>query len=606
VVVSGSITPATLSTASTVTLTQGTTTVATTTVDANGNYSFSIAANGTYTVAPSKTGVLFTPASRTVTVAGAGVTGANFSASLAISGSITPINLSVGSTVTLTQGATTVATTTVDATGSYTFSVAANGTYTVTPSRGGLSFTPPSQNVTLSGASVSGVNFTVVSNLAISGLVTPTTLSAGSTVTLTQGATTVATTTLDASGNYTFSAVPYGTFTVTPSNTGIAFVPASRSVTVSGTSVTGVNFTATLSISGSITPAAQSIGSTVTLTQGTTTVATTTADSNGNYGFTVSANGTYTVTPAKTGFSFTPASQNVTVSGTSVSGINFSIVDITPPTVSITAPAANTVTNGTIAVTASASDNVGVVGVQFLLDGVNLGTEVTTPPYSISWNTTTATQGTRNVSARARDAANNQTTSANVPVIVDRTTPSGSITAPAANATVSGTITVTASASASFGVPVASVQFLLDGANLGTAVTASPYSISWNTTTATSAAHTLTARVTDAAGNTFTTAGVTVTVSNGPPAPSSLTVTGTTTSSVSLRWTNNSLTYQGIFVERALGTSGNFSRIATLSGSSTTFTNTGLVTKTGYTYRIQSFTGSGTSSYSNSVLAVTQ
>ena len=73
--------------------------------------------------------------------------------------------------------------------------------------------------------------------------------------------------------------------------------------------------------------------------------------------------------------------------------------DPTPPTVSITAPAAGNV-SGTINVTANASDNVGVVGVQFLLDGVNLGAEDLASPYSVSWNTTTATNGTHTLTAR--------------------------------------------------------------------------------------------------------------------------------------------------------------------------------------------------------------
>ena len=50
---------------------------------------------------------------------------------------------------------------------------------------------------------------------------------------------------------------------------------------------------------------------------------------------------------------------------------------------------------------------VGVAGVQFLLDNASLGTEDTTSPYSISWNTTTATNGTHTLAAQARDAAGN-------------------------------------------------------------------------------------------------------------------------------------------------------------------------------------------------------
>ncbi|MDQ3565561.1 MAG: DUF1929 domain-containing protein [Pseudomonadota bacterium] len=93
--------------------------------------------------------------------------------------------------------------------------------------------------------------------------------------------------------------------------------------------------------------------------------------------------------------------------------------DTTPPTVSITAPAEGATVSGTaVAVSAAASDNVGVVGVQFKLDGANLGAEDTTAPYSVTWNTTTATDGAHTLSAVARDAANNTTTSAGVSVSV--------------------------------------------------------------------------------------------------------------------------------------------------------------------------------------------
>jgi hypothetical protein len=58
------------------------------------------------------------------------------------------------------------------------------------------------------------------------------------------------------------------------------------------------------------------------------------------------------------------------------------------------------------------------VGVQFKLDGANLGAEDTTAPYSIAWNTTTTTNGTHTLTAVARDAAGNTTTSAPVTVTV--------------------------------------------------------------------------------------------------------------------------------------------------------------------------------------------
>ena len=66
------------------------------------------------------------------------------------------------------------------------------------------------------------------------------------------------------------------------------------------------------------------------------------------------------------------------------------VVDVTPPaTVSLTAPPAGTV-SGTVTLTANAADNVGVSGVQFLVDNAAQGADDTSAPYSTSWNTTTA------------------------------------------------------------------------------------------------------------------------------------------------------------------------------------------------------------------------
>src|SRR5262249_42304424 len=93
--------------------------------------------------------------------------------------------------------------------------------------------------------------------------------------------------------------------------------------------------------------------------------------------------------------------------------------DTTPPTVTMTAPAGGATVSGTgVTVSATASDNVGVAGVQFKLDGANLGAEVTTAPYTIGWNTTAASNGSHGLTATARDAAGNTTTSTAVNVTV--------------------------------------------------------------------------------------------------------------------------------------------------------------------------------------------
>ena len=92
--------------------------------------------------------------------------------------------------------------------------------------------------------------------------------------------------------------------------------------------------------------------------------------------------------------------------------------DLTPPTVSITAPAGGANVVGTINVTASAGDNVGVAGVQFLLDGVAFGAELTTAPFTRSWDSMLSSNGLHTWRAVARDAAGNSTTSDPVTVTV--------------------------------------------------------------------------------------------------------------------------------------------------------------------------------------------
>lgn len=93
-------------------------------------------------------------------------------------------------------------------------------------------------------------------------------------------------------------------------------------------------------------------------------------------------------------------------------------IDNTAPVVSITSPANNSNVAGNVTVTANATDNVGVAGVQFMLDGVNLDVEDNTAPYSVTWNSQTGSNGAHILSARARDAKGNTATSTNINVNV--------------------------------------------------------------------------------------------------------------------------------------------------------------------------------------------
>ena len=286
--------------------------------------------------------------------------------------------------------------------------------------------------------------------------------------------------------------------------------------------------------------------------------------------------------------------------------------DITPPSVSITSPVAAATVSNAITVTAGAADDSGVAGVQFLLDGAPLGSEDTTSPYAVTWDTRPATNTTHILSARARDTRGNVGVAADVAVTVanaptltiteptagasingstvdiayatagdltgvdhvhfrldsgaelmdmsfdgafqltgvppgqhilgghlvrsdhtridgtdaalvsfatvaaDVTAPTVTLTAPADGSTLSGTVDVTATAVDD--VAVASVQFLLDGADLGARDTATPFAISWETTAVASGPHTLSVVAFDSSGNTATSQAVSVTVSNLDPA----------------------------------------------------------------------------------------
>lgn len=118
------------------------------------------------------------------------------------------------------------------------------------------------------------------------------------------------------------------------------------------------------------------------------------------------------------------------------------------------------------------------------------------------------------------------------------TGPAVSITNPTANSTVSGTVSVSASATPLGSTTVSSVQFAVDGINVGSPVNSGPsYAIKWDTTAAANGAHTLRATATDSAGNAGS-AALTVTVSNATVSGiSGVSATSITASTASISWT---------------------------------------------------------------------
>ena len=438
-----------------------------------------------------------------------------------LSGAITPTAAGNGATVAL-NGATS-ASATADSSGNYAFAGLANGTYTIAPSHAGFTFTPGSKSMAVNGANVTGVNFTATATTVAPSITSlnPTSGVLGTPVTIT-GANFGAT---QGTSSVTFNGI--GATPTSWSATSIAVpVPAGATtgnvvVTVGGAASNGVSFTVPVpapSIS-SMNPTSGVVGTSVTIsganfgaTQGSSTV-----KFNGTTATASIWSATSIVAPVPAGA--TTGNVVVTVGGAASNGLSFT-VSVPAPTVSITSPANGATVSGTITLSAAASSSVGVASVQFQLDGTNLGALATVAPYSISWNTTTASNGSHTLKAIAKDTAGNSATSAGVTVTVSNSStppPTVSITSPANGATVSGTITVSATASSSLGV--ANVQFLVDGGNFGAPDTTTPYTISLDTTTLSNGNHTLAATAQDTAGKTTTSAGVTVSVSNAPPPP---------------------------------------------------------------------------------------
>src|SRR5213592_1023495 len=179
------------------------------------------------------------------------------------------------------------------------------------------------------------------------------------------------------------------------------------------------------------------------------------------------------------------------------------------------------------------------------------------------------------------------------------------ITSPAPGSPVSGTTPVNASVSIIGSLTVSQVEFYRDG-NLIGSDSASPYSVSWNTTSTNNGSHTLTAVATDILGVRWDSAPVTVTVSNGPPpdttppsVPTGLTASAVSSSQINLSWAASSdlVGVTGYRVYRG-GT-----QIATTT--TTSFTNTGLSPSTTYSYAVAAFDAAGNLSAQSSPASAT-
>lgn len=107
---------------------------------------------------------------------------------------------------------------------------------------------------------------------------------------------------------------------------------------------------------------------------------------------------------------------------TATTGGTYTIVD-PPPTVAINSPSDNSVVSGNVTIATTATDDVGVVKVEFSVDGTLAGTDATSP-YSFNWDSTTVSSGNHTLSAVSFDTGSNSSTPDSITVSVDNEPPS--------------------------------------------------------------------------------------------------------------------------------------------------------------------------------------
>ena len=154
--------------------------------------------------------------------------------------------------------------------------------------------------------------------------------------------------------------------------------------------------------------------------------------------------------------------------------------------------------------------------------GTAIGSDATAP-FGVMWTTAPAAEQQWELIAVATDGGGNVTASAPRTVLVDRTQPTGNVTAPTTGANVGGpavALAATAADVSGSGVTLVEWQVKEFGAGSFTTVasdTTAPYDGLWDSTPAPDGATEIRALITDAAGNVRTTAIITVTVdSTGP------------------------------------------------------------------------------------------
>jgi hypothetical protein len=282
----------------------------TVTAASDGSYSLVVSYNWSGMVTPSLTDYAFSPSSRSYTNVLVDQTDQNYTTLVTISG-----NVDV-SGVRLSYVDVTPKTVTSTSDGNYSLTVPYGWSGTVMPSKTGYTFTPANRTYTNVLANQTGQNYTAT---AITYTISGNASVAGATLSYTGGSTIA-----DGSGNYTITVSYNWSGTVTPSKTGYTFTPDHKEYSNVLANQTAQNYTAT-AITYTISGNASVGGATLSYTSGTPV----TAGSDGNYTLIVPYGWSGTVTPSKTGYTFSPVNHSYTNVLANQTGQNYTSTAIT-------------------------------------------------------------------------------------------------------------------------------------------------------------------------------------------------------------------------------------------------------------------------------------
>ena len=307
---------------------------ATTLVNASGYFEFTGLVSGNYTVAPSKNKYAFTPGNRTYLPLSTVMTSQDFTgvnmATQTISGYIKNSSSVAVSGVSVALSGQASSTTITDGNGYYLFTDLSTGTYTLIPTKTDFSFSPSSltftplvtikqnQNLTATYVGSSPQYMITGTILTSSGTVLE-----GITVALSGAENTTATT--NSSGQYVFAFLYAGNYTVTPVQAGWVYSPAPRNYTLSADQ-SAQDYTATAvkyGISGQVVDSNSQPMASVTVTLVGATTTTVTTDATGLFEFTNLNAAGYTLTPAKTSYTFAPVNRVYTLLSATQTAQNF-------------------------------------------------------------------------------------------------------------------------------------------------------------------------------------------------------------------------------------------------------------------------------------------